>query len=211
MSIQVKICGFREPEAVRAAVEAGADWIGFNFASNSPRQVEPTDLEKLLPAAEGADVIGLLVDAHDVLLNAILDAGIRNIQLHGSESPERLTEIKTRVPGEVWKAIGVKTSGDLLAADVFEDADRLLIDAKAPEGTEQAGGHGVPFDWSILETWQPAKPWFLAGGLDATTVAEAIRCTGTDAVDVSSGVERQRGVKDAVLIREFIRAAKGTL
>lgn len=209
MSVDVKICGFIEPNTVRAAADAGARWIGFNFANNSPRKVSVGDVEQLLSMVGNSIAVGLAVDPDDDLVDAILKTGIETIQLHGRETPDRVAEISKRVPGETWKAIGVELGADLELVREYEAADRLLIDAKPPKGDAQAGGHGVPFDWSILDGWKPPKPWLLAGGLTPETVAYAVERTGAAAVDVSSGVETHRGVKDAELIRDFIRSAKG--
>ncbi|MEO0881202.1 MAG: phosphoribosylanthranilate isomerase [Pseudomonadota bacterium] len=209
MAITVKICGFTEPSTVRVAAEAGVDWIGFNFAEKSPRRVRPSDMGRLLPEIGNADAIGLLVDPEDAQLEAVLATGLQHIQLHGSETPERVADIARHVSGEVWKAVGVETRQDLDQADAYAAADRLLIDARPPKGDAQKGGHGIPFDWSIIENWQSPKPWVLAGGLAPGNVVEAVSRTQATLVDVSSGVERERGVKDAGLIREFIVTAKG--
>ncbi|MEM7661429.1 MAG: phosphoribosylanthranilate isomerase [Pseudomonadota bacterium] len=209
MVIEAKLCGFTEPETVRVAVDAGAKWIGFNFAPGSPRRVKLADIDRLLPATGAATAVGLLVDADDALVESVLATGIGTIQLHGNETPERIAELADRVPGEVWKAIGIESEADLAEAHRYRSADRLLIDARPPHGSDQKGGNGVPFDWNILKDWHPPKPWFLAGGLVPETVAEAVALTGSSAVDVSSGIERERGVKDANLIREFMRSVKG--
>jgi phosphoribosylanthranilate isomerase len=131
------------------------------------------------------------------------------LQLHGTETPGRVAELKALTGAEVWKALGVREAADLAHAARFTAADRLLIDAKPPEGTAIAGGHGAAFDWTLLKGWTPPRPWLLAGGLTPENVAAAILETGAGAVDVSSGVERSRGLKDKDLVRAFLRAAKG--
>jgi len=208
MPIQVKICGLKDPDAVRITDEAGADWIGFNFVEKSVRYVTPAAVASLLLPIRRATPVALLADPDDAAVDAAAETGIGILQLHGSETPARLAEIKARTGLDVWKAIGVSERADLDAAGAFTAADRLLIDAKPPGGAAVTGGHGTAFDWSILEGWAAPKPWFLAGGLTADTVANAIRVTGATAVDAASGVEKVRGWKDPALVRAFMDAVK---
>lgn len=204
----VKICGLKDPDLVRFCARQGADWIGLVFARTSPRYVTPEAAQTLLLAAGRAVPVALLVDPDDDLLARITDLGIRVLQLHGSETPERVADIKAATGCEVWKAIGVGSALDLVGAGAFAAADRLLIDARPPRGADRTGGHGMTFDWTLLDGWEPPKPWILAGGLTPENVADAIAATGAPAVDVSSGVERLRGLKDRELVRAFLRAAK---
>lgn len=209
MSIQVKICGLSEPETLRAAVHAGADWIGFVFFEKSPRNVTLAAAETLLLGVGAARPVALLVDPDDALIGDVVALGFPILQLHGRESPARIAEIKAKTDCEIWKALGVSSESDLAVAETYaEAADRLLLDAKPSAATEIPGGAGETFDWSILKNWQAPLPWLLAGGLTPDNVAEAIAATGARAVDVSSGVERKRGLKDANLIKAFIKAAK---
>lgn len=205
---RVKICGLRDPDMVRRVDSLGADWIGFMFVEKSVRAVTPAAAASLLLPIRRARPVGVLADADDGLIDAVASTGIAVLQLHGSESAERVGEIKARTGLEVWKAVGVSTSDDLSPLAAYEAADRFLIDAKPPDGAAVTGGHGSSFDWSILTGWRAPKPWLLAGGLTAETVASAIAATGADAVDVSSGVERTRGWKDAELAAAFVAAAK---
>lgn len=204
-----KICGLTDPDMVSFAAGAGADWIGINFIPASPRFVRRERAPALLGAMGSACAVALLADpsVEDVMETARL--GFPVLQLHGAESPGRVAEIRAMTGLEVWKAAGIRTAGDLELAARFDAADRLLLDARAPEGAAQGGGHGASFDWTLLQGWAAPKPWLLAGGLTPGNVAAAIRATGAPAVDVSSGVERERGVKDRELIRAFLRAAKG--
>lgn len=204
-----KICGLTDPDLVAFAAREGADWIGLNFIAQSPRYVTPEAAETLLLSVGRAIPVALLADPDDAAVTRIAALGFPVIQLHGQETPERLDRVRAMTGREVWKAIGVRTHADLEAAAAFTSAGRLLIDAKAPEGSGQGGGHGATFDWTILDGWAAPKPWLLAGGLTPENVAEAIRGTGAPAVDVSSGVERVRGLKDRELVRAFLRAAKG--
>lgn len=205
---KVKICGLRDPDVVRRTDGAGADWIGFVFVEQSPRAITTGAVATLLLPIRQARPVALLADADDALIDAVLATGIAILQLHGDETPARVAEVKARTGAEVWKAIGVAEPGDLARALDYDAADRLLIDARPPAGAKVAGGHGTAFDWSILAGWSPATPWILAGGLTPETVAGAVAATGAEAVDVSSGVERMRGWKDAALVEAFVTAAK---
>jgi len=206
---QVKICGLKDPDLVAFAAREGADWIGFMFPV-SPRQVTLAAAETLLLSVGKAVPVAVLLDPPDEEVRAVAALGFPVLQLHGSETPERVGQIKAMTGAEVWKVLGVRVAEDLARADDYDAADRLLLDAKPPEGDAQKGGHGAAFDWSVLKGWTAPKPWILAGGLTPENVADAIGQTAAPAVDVSSGVERRRGLKDRELVRAFIRAAKGT-
>lgn len=212
MPVDVKICGLSTPEGVNAAIEAGADLVGFVFFPKSPRNVSIEQAALLAPLARRkARIVALVVDADDSLLDAIV-AGLDPdfIQAHGSETPERVAEIERLTGAPVIKAIKVRDDTDIAGADAYSTAASLILyDAKAPEtlGTALPGGNGHAFDWDLLEGGK--RPAFmLAGGLTPDNVAEAIRVTGAPMVDVSSGVESAPGVKNPDLIRKFIEAAK---
>lgn len=204
---KVKICGLKDPDMVGIAARAGADWIGLMFAP-SPRQVTRAAAETLLLSVHEAVPVAVMVDPSDEDVRAVAAIGIRVLQLHGSETPERVAAIKAMTGCEIWKAFGVRDAGDLLRAAVYASADRLLLDAKPPDGVQQAGGNGAVFDWDLLAGWSAPKPWLLSGGLTPENVAGAIARTGAQAVDVSSGVELIRGLKDKARVEAFIRAAK---
>lgn len=215
MSVQVKICGLSEPETVRAAVRAGADWIGFVFFETSPRNVSLAAAQRLMSALGEAVPVALLVDPDDALVRAVGELGFPVLQLHGRETPARLDEVKLLSGAqEIWKAVGIGAQADIDVLLAFTGhADRLLLDYKPPEAGildhHLPGGAGEAFDWTLLSNWSAPCPWLLAGGLTPINVAGAIYATGARAVDVSSGVERMRGLKDARLIKSFIDAAKG--
>jgi phosphoribosylanthranilate isomerase len=132
------------------------------------------------------------------------------IQLHGSETPERVQAVATRTGAGVIKALPVSTAADLSAAAGFDGVvEHLMFDAKAPAGENRPGGHGAAFDWSLLAGRRFARPWLLAGGLDAWNVTEAMAACGPPIVDVSTGVERGAGLKDPALIARFLAAVRG--
>lgn len=208
--IRVKICGLNTAEDVRAAAEAGARYVGFVFFPKSPRNVtveQARDLAVEVPL--GVAKVALTVNADNDLLDAITGAvPLDMIQLHGSESPERVTEVKARYGLPVMKVVGLSTADDLARIAEYETvADQILVDAKAPKDADLPGGNGLSFDWRLLEGREWAVPWMLAGGLHAGNVAEAIARTGTRQVDLSSGVESAPGVKDPQKIKEFMQAA----
>ncbi|MGE3876598.1 MAG: phosphoribosylanthranilate isomerase [Parvibaculaceae bacterium] len=213
MSVDVKICGLSTPETVNAALAAGADLVGFVFYPKSPRNVSPAKAKSLAKFARGrARIVALIVDAEDNLVDEIvreLDPDL--FQAHGSETPERIAEIRGRTGKPVIKAIKIKTEADVAEARAYDEmAALILYDAKAPEALTHAlpGGNGIAFDWSLLGTGKTATSFILSGGLNPGNVARAIKITGAGIVDVSSGVEKSPGIKDITLIREFIAAAK---
>ena len=211
MEVVVKICGLKTVEAVSAAVDGGADLLGFVFFEKSPRNVSLEDAAVLIAdIPDYIEAVALMVDPDDALVEAVADIGFDLIQLHGHESPMRVIEVKARSGLPVMKALPIANLNDVVLAHEYEAiADALLFDAKPPEGADLPGGNAVSFDWSLLtnEVW--TKTWLLAGGLDAGNVAEAISVSGARGVDVSSGVEDAPGEKSIEKIRAFIRAAKG--
>lgn len=203
----VKICGLKTPGAMTAALEGGADFVGLVFHPASPRYVEievAAYLSSYVP--DSVKVVGLFVDPDDESLKDIL-ANVRldMLQLHGSESPQRVADIRSGFGKPVIKALSIASPEDILVIPAYEAAaDWLLLDSKS-------GGSGKSFDWSLLDGQIFTKPWMLAGGLTASIVKGAINRLKPTAVDVSSGVESSRGVKDAEKIRAFIKAAKSAL
>ena len=207
--IRVKICGITDRAAMRAAVDAGAAYVGLNFFPPSPRYVAPeavSDLTADVPP--GVAKVGLVVDEGDDVLDAILAAApLDMLQLHGTETPERVAQVKARYGLPVVKAVGVREVSDFADVERYAAvADVLLIDAKAPKGAVLPGGNGVSFDWTILRGRRWPVPWMLAGGLTPENVAVAIRVTGAKQIDLASGVESAPGVKDPALVRAFMKA-----
>jgi phosphoribosylanthranilate isomerase len=211
MTPTVKICGLSTALTLDAALEAGADMVGFVFFPKSPRHIDWATARALGRHVQGhAKIVALSVDADDDTLNRIVDALAPDLmQLHGSESPARVKEINELFARPTMKAIGVATRVDLAAAEAYEGvADTLLIDAKPPKGAALPGGNGRPFDWSLTRDFKVSVPWLLSGGLDPDSVAAAIAQSGARGVDVSSGVESAPGVKDPARIRGFVAAAR---
>ena len=207
MRVRVKICGLNDPAGFAAAVDAGADWVGFVFFPPSPRAVTPAQAAALSATRPGGPGrVGLFVDPADSDIAAVLDAvQLDALQLYTDAA--RAAAIGARFGRPVWRAIGVAAPADLPAE--AGAAARFVIEAKPPRGATRPGGNAVAFDWPILRGWTPPAPWILAGGLTPETVAGAIAASGAEAVDVSSGVETAPGVKDPARIRAFIDAARG--
>lgn len=213
MSVKAKICGIRTSEAMEAALEGGADYVGLVFYKPSPRNVDLATAAELAGIARGrAQVVTLLVDADDGAIGEIVGAVAPDLlQLHGSETPERVAEIRARFGVPVMKVIKVETGADAAAAfDYTAVADKIMFDAKAPKSMRGAlpGGNGIAFDWRALDDVRGKIDFMLSGGLNPDNVTEAIRLTGAAEVDVSSGVESAPGAKDVTLIRRFLQAAK---
>lgn len=209
MSARVKICGLKTADAVADAVAAGAGFLGFNFFGKSPRFVTMAQARRLtqeVPA--GVAKVGLIVNESDAFIKTLLrEVPLDILQLHGSETPERVAEIKELTGLPVIKAIGIAGPEDVPQIDLYAGAaDMLLIDAKAPRGADLPGGNGITFDWRLVQRKYWSLPWMLAGGLTPDNVAEAARLTGAQVVDVASGVESAPGVKDAAMMRAFVQA-----
>ncbi|MEJ6510446.1 MAG: phosphoribosylanthranilate isomerase [Octadecabacter sp.] len=210
--VKVKICGLRTVADVMAAADAGASYVGFVFFPKSPRNVTIDEAAALaIEVPMGVAKVALVVNADDAFLDALTaKVPLDMLQLHGSETPARVAEVKARYSLPVMKAIGISTAADLEKIDTYAAvADQLLIDAKPPKDANLPGGNGNAFDWQLLagrKYW--TKPWMLAGGLTMDNVASAIATTGATQVDLSSGVESAPGVKDPALIHAFIAAAR---
>lgn len=212
MSTEVKICGLSTLETLDAALDAGADQVGFVFFDRSPRNISLEQGAALVRHARGsATTVALVVDPSSAQLDEIMSTVKPDaVQFHGSESPAVLNFFHARwAEPEIWKAIPVSSAEDLGPLAIYLSiTNRILFDAKPPKDAERPGGHGKVFDWSILRDLDPELGFMLSGGLTPDNVADAIRLTHASAVDVSSGVESAPGVKDIGKIRAFIQAVQ---
>jgi phosphoribosylanthranilate isomerase len=211
MSVLVKFCGLKTPDALDAALEAGADFVGFVFFPPSPRNLGIEAARALGERVQHrAKKVALSVDATDAELERVIEALKPDmLQLHGKETQERVVTVRSRFGLPVMKALPIEQKPDLAPIRIYEKvADWMLFDGRAPREATRPGGLGKTFDWSLLENLDLKIPFMLSGGLDVGNVAEALRITRAPAIDVSSGVERAPGEKDPEKIRAFVRAAR---
>ncbi|TSE05528.1 phosphoribosylanthranilate isomerase [Mesorhizobium intechi] len=211
MALDIKICGLKTDQAMAAALAGGASHVGFIFFAKSPRYVEPAEAGRLREAARGrALAVAVTVDATDAFLDGIVERMQPDmLQLHGSETPERVAELKARYGLPVMKALPLGEASDLDRMEPFIGiADRFLFDAKPPKGSELPGGNGVAFDWRILAGLDGGVDYMLSGGLNAANIGDALRLANPPGIDISSGVESAPGVKDPALIEQFFRAVR---
>ena len=211
MATLVKICGINSAEAADTAARGGADFVGLMFHPKSPRHVTAEAARSLAQRLRGrVRIVGVIVDPRDedilhVMSNAVPDF----LQLHGSESPARVSEIREKFGIPVIKVLPVAEASDFAALPAYEEAaDMLMFDAKPPANADRTGGHGVAFDWQLLRSRTISRPWLLAGGLTSENVARAIAASNAPGVDVSSGVETSPGVKSPEMIQSFIASAR---
>jgi phosphoribosylanthranilate isomerase len=206
----IKICGIKTPDILEAAIEAGADMVGFMHFARSPRHVDIETLQTLISEARGrVETCVVLVNPDNSCVMEVAALSPDWIQLHGPETPHRVEAVRDEAGIAIMKALPIGTAEDVSAVASFaEAADRILLDAKPPKGAERSGGLGVPFDWSLLKALDPELPFMLSGGLTPETVGAAVQTVKPMGVDVSSGVERALGIKDAALIRAFIKNAR---
>jgi phosphoribosylanthranilate isomerase len=211
MSVLIKICGLKTPEALDVALAAGADLVGFVFFPASPRHVSFEIAHVLGEQVQGrAQKVALSVDATDEELAASIEALRPDLlQLHGREGPDRVTAVRKRFGLPVMKALPIAERADLFPIRLYDTvADHLIFDARATSEATRPGGLGKSFDWRLLDALAMNVPFMLSGGLHAGNVAEALRITAAPGVDVSSGVERGPGEKDPDKIRAFVAAAR---
>ena len=211
MTLDIKICGLKTDDAVAAALAGGANHVGFIFFAKSPRNVSVEEAARLRQAATGrAKAVAVTVDADDATLDEIVSTMKPDmLQLHGSETPERVAAIKARYGLPVMKAFAIREAADLEKIAPYRGvADRFLFDAKPPKGVELPGGNGIPFDWRLLAALDAGIDYMLSGGLNVGNIAEALRLTRAPGIDISSGVETAPGVKDAGLIAAFLKAVR---
>ena len=211
MKLDIKICGLKTEEAVDHAVRLGATHVGFIFFQKSPRHIEPADAGRLADRVRGqAKIVSVSVDADDDELDEIVDLIRPDIlQLHGKESPDRCLTIKAVRGLPIMKAISVQNADDLKRIDAYDGiANRFLLDAKPPKGSNLPGGNGVSFDWNLLAELDPNIDYMLSGGLNKDNIAEALRIAHPHGIDISSGVESSPGVKDLAMMDEFFASVR---
>jgi phosphoribosylanthranilate isomerase len=206
----IKICGIKSEAILDAAIEAGADMVGFMHFQRSPRHLELDPIGELISLARGrVETCVVLVNPDNTLVAQVAALGPDWIQLHGPETPHRVEAIRDEAGIAILKACSIGSPEDVAAVAGFaECADRLLLDTKAPKEATRPGGTGQTFDWSLLKALDPALSFMLSGGLTPDNVATAIAAVRPFGVDVSSGVETAPGVKDARLVRTFIERAR---
>lgn len=206
----IKICGIKTPALLDHCVAEGADMVGFVHFAKSPRHLELNAISNLIAAAQGQIATAiLLVDPDDALVKAAAGTGVGWLQLHGTESPDRVAEVKALTGLPVIKALGIGNQADVAAVAPYHIvADRLILDAKPPADADRPGGLGAVFDWSLLKTLDRSIGFMLSGGLNCDNVADAVKAIRPAGLDVSSGVERERGEKSPELISRFIANAR---
>ena len=207
--VTAKICGLNESSAIDATVAGGASHVGLNFYPPSPRAVTNDEARRLVQSIPTTVcTVGLFVDADDALIDSAVEAAALDmLQLHGSETPNRVAALKLRTGCTVMKVISVAETADLVNAERYSEvADWLLFDAKPPTNVENPlpGGNARSFDWQLLAGRRWSIPWMLAGGLNSANVGKAVALTGAAVVDCSSGVEDRPGSKNLDKIAKFL-------
>lgn len=205
---QIKVCGLTRPDEAAASVDLGADAIGLVFYPKSPRNVtnyQAADITAQLPDHVAA--VGVFVNPEmEMLIQAINQCGLHTVQLHGTESPNFVENLKKRTAANVVKALfSARAPG-------FEQAGRYDVNAYLVEcgAGRLPGGNAEGWDWALAEPMVHRYPLILAGGLDPQTVSQAIAASRPDAVDASSGLEAAPGRKDLTKVAQFIRAVQQT-
>ena len=202
---EIKICGINDKNSMLTAIDAEADYIGLVFYEKSPRNLELVTAEYLTTFRnKKSKIVALTVDAKDEFINEIKQKIAPDyFQLHGNEMPARCKEIKSKFNTPIIKGLGIRDKTNLEEnTKSFENiCDMMILDAPS---SNLPGGNGKQFDWNILKGYSSKTKWMLAGGLNLNNVEYAIKSTNAPGIDVSSGVERSKGIKDPVLIRNFI-------
>ncbi|MEL6748304.1 MAG: phosphoribosylanthranilate isomerase [Pseudomonadota bacterium] len=225
----IKVCGLTTPQDIDLCCELGVDFVGLVHYPDSPRHVSLSKAQLLARRAHehsgATQVVVLLVDpAPQLLTQAIAVIAPDVVQLHGSENAAQIASVKAQHTCQIAKVVSVRSPDDVAGSAAFATAaDWLLFDAKppttadanaavatpdTPSGKPLPGGNGAAFDWSLMAAVPPGTRYLLAGGLNPENVAAALAATGAPGVDVSSGVEAARGVKDADKITRFVQAVR---
>jgi phosphoribosylanthranilate isomerase len=204
-NFEIKICGINNKLSMDAAIESKADYIGLVFYDKSPRNLSLDDAQQLLKNRnQHSKIVALTVNSDDDFIKDIK----QNIkpdyfQFHGNETPLRCKEIKVKFEIPIIKGIGIKNKLDLIKANQnYENlCDILLLDSPS---TILPGGNGETFNWNFIKNCEPQKKWMLAGGLNINNIEQAVKISNPPAIDISSGVEISKGIKDPDMIKNFI-------
>ena len=209
--LKIKICGVKDLEIAKHAIDAGANFIGFIFYEKSHRNITIKNCEQILSSIKDTTIpVAVTVNPDDNLLDDLLRIGFQYIQLHGQETHEMVERIKLKYDFKIIKAFGISSSKDLDELAEYEPfVEYFLLDS--PPQTDIQGGTGNRFDWKIIEHLSIKKNFFLSGGLNKDNIISAINLGKTSFFDVSSGVEDSEGIKDKKLITEFIDKAKNII
>ena len=204
-NFEIKICGINDKLCMDAAIESKADYIGLVFYDKSPRNLSLSDAKKLLKNRnQHSKIVALTVNSDDDFIRDI-EQNIKPdyFQLHGNETPLRCKEIKEKFETPIIKGIGIKNKLDLIKAnqDYENLCDILLLDSPS---SILPGGNGEIFNWNIIKNCEPSKKWMLAGGLNINNIEKAVKVSNPPAIDISSGVEISKGIKDPEMIKNFI-------
>ena len=206
---EIKVCGINDEISMKTALECKVDYVGLVFYQSSPRNISINLSRKLLKLRNNTTkIVALTVDPNDDFLNEIKNnINPDYIQLHGKETSTRCINIKNQLNIPLIKGINVKNKIDLLrTSKEFEDVcDILLLDSPSEA---LPGGNGKKFDWDILKDFKSKKKWMLAGGLNIKNIENAINITKAPAIDISSGLEARKGIKDSKLIEDFVIKCK---
>ena len=206
---QVKICGITTITDANFAISFGADYLGFIFYSKSKRYISYDSCKEIIDVIKDKiKTVAVTVDPSDNDILEINKLGVDYIQLHGSETVERVTEIKTKCTSPIIKAFGINTIDDLEQTTNYRDLSEFFLFDYKPSSTEMPGGNAKQFDWSIIDKSQVNKQFFLSGGLTLDNIENAVNTGITNFFDVSSGVESNPGVKDTEKLKKFINLIK---
>ena len=206
---QVKICGITTITDANSAISFGADYLGFIFFPKSKRYISYDNCKEIIDVIKDKiKTVAVTVDPSDNDILEINKLGVDYIQLHGSETVERVTEIKTKCTSPIIKAFGINTIDDLEQTTNYRDLSEFFLFDYKPSSTEMPGGNAKQFDWSIIDKSQVNKQFFLSGGLTLDNIENAVNTGITNFFDVSSGVESNPGVKDTEKLKKFINLIK---
>ena len=210
---RIKLCGLTRPEDVQAAADAGADAIGLVFYPPSPRHVSAETAARLLSGLPPfITSVGLFVNASlDEVQQVLRVAPIAMLQFHGDETPRQCADIAAATGRPFLRALRIRPEtrpADLLeSADQYRQSSPLFAGLLFDSWSDAYGGTGKVFDWSLIPE-EIARQAVLSGGLNVQNVTDAVRRIRPHAVDVSSGIEASKGVKDAALMQAFVNAVR---